>query len=116
LSKDRTTLYIKKNRIITLLNYLAKITKTIIAKRIAYIAKSLIYNKDILNYKQIEDKKQKLSKKFIFNLTYNARIVRNRNDTLSCLLINVKEPFNCISFIQFINILKRLNMLRNIIN
>jgi len=69
-----------------------------------------------LNYKQIEDKKQKLSKKIILNLIYNARIVRNRNNTLSYLLINVKEPFNYISFVQFINIPKRLNMLRNIVN
>jgi len=47
---------------------------------------------------------------------YNAQIIKNRNNTLSCLLIDVKKTFNYVSLTQLINILKKLNILHNIIN
>ena len=54
-NKDR--IISKKYRIITLLNCLVKIAKKIIATKIAYLIENLLYSKNILNYKQIENRK-----------------------------------------------------------
>ncbi len=55
-SKDRTIS--KEYRIITPLNCFVKVAKKIIVTRIIYLAKNSLYNKDILNYKQIRGKKR----------------------------------------------------------
>ncbi len=94
--KNRTIL--KEYCTITLVNCLAKITKRIIATRIAYLAENSLYSKNILNYKQIENKKQKLAINAITNLIHDIQIINNRDNILSCLLIDVKEAFNSISF------------------
>jgi len=94
--KNRTIL--KEYCTITLLNCLAKITKRIIATRIAYLAENSLYSKNILNYKQIENKKQKLAINAITNIIHDIQIINNRDNILSCLLIDVKEAFNSISF------------------
>jgi len=96
-SKDRTIS--KEYRIIILLNCLVKIAKKIVITRIDYLTKNSLYNKDILNYKQIRGKKQRLVIDIALNLVYNAQIIKNRGNTLSCLLINVKEAFNYILLI-----------------
>jgi len=96
-SKDRTIS--KEYRIITPLNCFVKVAKKMIVTRIIYLAKNSLYNKDILNYKQIRGKKQKLIIDVALNLVYNAQIIKNRDNTLSCLLINVEEAFNYISLI-----------------
>jgi hypothetical protein len=75
-----------------------------------------LYSKDILNYKQIKNRKQKSTIDVALNLVYNAQTVKNIDNTLSCLLINVKEIFDYVSFIQLINMLKKLHILRNIVN
>lgn len=113
-SKDKTIS--KEHRIITHLNCLVKITKKITVTRIAYLVENSLYNIDILNNKQIRDKKQKSTIDVALNLVYNAQIVENRDNTLFCSSINVKEAFDYVSFIILINILKKLNILRNIIN
>lgn len=87
-----------------------------IAIKTVYLIGNLLYSKDILNYRQMKDEKQKLIINTTLNLVYNTQIIKNRDNTLLCLLIDIKETFDYISLIQSINILKRLDMLRNIVN
>ncbi len=56
--------------------------------------KNSLYNKDIFNFQQIKDKKQKFAINAILNLVYNAQIIKNKNNILFCLFINIKEVFN----------------------
>jgi len=111
-SKDRTIF--KEYCFIILLNCLAKVAK-VIATRIVYLAKNSLYSKNILDYKQIEDKIQKSTINIVLNLIHNAQIVKNRDNMLFCLLIDVEEAFDYVLLIQLVNILKKLDISINII-
>lgn len=71
------------------------------------MTKKISYSKDIINYKQIRSKKQKLTIDVVLNLIYSVQIVKNRDSMLSCLLIDIKEAYNYISLIQLINIFSK---------
>ena len=88
----------------------------IIATRIAYFAENLLYGKEILDHEQIEDWKQKSTIDAALNLVHNAQMSKNRDNTLLCLLIDVKEAFDHVSLTQLINVLKRLDISRNIVD
>ena len=81
---------------ITLLNCLSKVSKKIIAIRLSYLAEIT----DLLNSDQLEERRQKLTVNAVLSLTHNIQEVNNKDNTLFCLFLDVKEVFNHVTLNQ----------------
>ena len=77
---------------ITLLNCLSKVSKKIIIIRLFYLAEII----DLLNSNQLEERKQRSAVNAALNLTYNIQEANNKDNTLFCLFLDVKEVFNYV--------------------
>jgi len=100
-------------RIITLLNCLDKVAEKIIAVQLSYTAE---INDKLLNFDQMKDRKQRSAIKTVLNLVNNVQMAKSRENTLICLLLDVKEAFDHVTLKQLIKILIKLKVLINLIN
>ncbi len=103
----------KTYRIITLLNCLDKVAEKIIAVQLSYTAE---INDKLLNFHQMKDRKQRSTINAVLNLVHNAQMTKSRENTLICLLLDVKEVFDHVALKQLIKILIRLKISVNLIN
>ncbi len=100
-------------RIITLLNCLDKVAEKIIAVQLSYTAE---INDKLLNFDQMKDRKQRSAIKTVLNLVHNVQMAKSRENTLICLLLDVKEAFDHVTLKQLIKILIKLKISINLIN
>ncbi len=103
----------KTYRIITLLNCLDKVAEKIIAMQLSYTAE---INDKLLNFDQMRDRKQRSAIDAVLNLVHDAQMMKSRENTLICLLLNIKEVFDHVALKQLIKILIRLKISVNLIN
>jgi len=96
----------KTYRIITLLNCSNKVAEKIIAVRLSYTAE---INDKLLNFNQMKDRKQRSA------IVHDAQMTKSRENTLICLLLNIKEAFDHVALKQLIKILIKLKILINLI-
>ncbi len=100
-------------RIITLLNCLDKVAEKIIAVQLSYTAE---INDKLLNFDQMKDRKQRSAIKTVLNLVHSVQMAKSRENTLICLLLDVKEAFDHVTLKQLIKILIKLKISINLIN
>ncbi len=100
-------------RIITLLNCLDKVAEKIIAVQLSYTAE---INDKLLNFDQMKDRKQRSAIDAVLNLVHNVQMAKSRENTLICLLLDVKEAFDHVTLKQLIKILIKLKISINLIN
>ena len=103
----------KTYKIITLLNCLGKVAEKIIAVRLSYTAE---INDKLLNFDQMKDRKQRSAIDAVLNLVHDAQMMKSRENTLICLLLNVKEVFDHVALKQLVKILIKLKISINLIN
>ncbi len=103
----------KTYKIITLLNCLNKVAEKIIAVQLSYIVE---INDKLLNFDQMKDRKQRSAINAILNLVHDVQMMKSRENTLICLLLDVKEVFDHVMLKQLIKILIRLKISVNLIN
>ncbi len=103
----------KTYRIITLLNCLDKIAKKLIAMQLSYTAKR---NDKLLDFDQMRDRKQRSAKDAVLNLVHDAQMAKSRENTLTCLLLDIKDVFDHVTLKQLIKILIKHKILINLIN
>ncbi len=103
----------KTYRIITLLNCLDKVAEKIIAVQLSYTAE---INDKLLNFDQMRGRKQRSAIDAVLNLVHDAQMAKSRENTLICLLLDVKEVFDHVTLKQLIKILIRLKISVNLIN
>jgi hypothetical protein len=103
----------KTYKIIMLLNCLGKIAEKIIVVRLSYTAE---LNDKLLNFDQMRDRKQRSTIDTVLNLIHDAQMTKNYENTLICLLLNVKEVFDHVALKQLVKILIKLKIFINLIN
>ncbi len=106
-------LILKTYRIITLLNCLNKIAKKLIAMQLLYTAKT---NDKLLEFNQMRDRKQRSAIDAVLNLVHDAQMAKSRENTLTCLLLDIKDVFDHVMLKQLIKILIKQKILINLIN
>ena len=105
----------KSYRIITLLNCLKKISKKIIVKRLSYLKQI----SNMLDFDQINERKNQSAIDAILNLTHDIQLTLKQKLITSCLFLNVKKAFDHVSTNQLLIILIKLNLpiqLKNWVN
>ncbi len=102
----------KTYKIITLLNYLGKVAEKIIAVRLSYTAE---INDKLLNFDQMRNRKQRSAINAVLNLVHDVQMTKSRENTLICLLLDVKEAFDHVALKQLIKILIKLKISINLI-
>ncbi len=111
---DKSNYSISKTyRIITLLNCLNKVAEKIIAVQLSYTAE---INDRLLNFDQIKDRKQRSAIDAVLNLVHDVQMMKSWENTLICLLLDVKEVFDHIALRQLVKILIKLKISINLIN
>ncbi len=100
----------KAYRIITLLD---KVAEKIIAVQLSYTAE---INDKLLNFDQMRDRKQRSAIDAVLNLVHDAQMTKSRENTLICLLLDVKEAFDHVALKRLVKILIKLKILINLIN
>jgi len=103
----------KTYRIIMLLNCLNEVAEKIIAVQLSYTAE---INDKLLNFDQIKDRKQRSAINAVLNLVHDVQMMKSQENTLICLLLDVKEVFDYVALKQLIKILIKLKILINLIN
>ncbi len=103
----------KAYRIITLLNCLDKVAEKIIAVQLSYTAE---INDKLLNFNQMKGRKQRLTINAVLNLVHDVQMTKSWENTLICLLLDVKEVFDHVALKQLIKILIKLKISINLIN
>jgi len=73
-------------------------------------------NDKLLNFDQMKGRKQRSAIDAVLNLVHNVQMTKSRENTLICLLLDVKEAFDHITLKQLIKILIKLKILINLIN
>jgi len=104
---------LKAYRIITLLNCLGKVAEKIIAVQLSYTAE---INDKLLNFDQMRGRKQRSAIDAVLNLVHDAQMAKSRENTLTCLLLDVKEVFDHVALKQLVKILIKLKISVNLIN
>ena len=103
----------KAYRIITLLNCLGKVAEKLIAMRLSYTAKT---NDKLLDFDQIRGRKQRSAIDAVLNLVHDAQMAKSRGNTLTCLLLDVKDAFDHVTLKQLVKILIKQKISINLIN
>ena len=78
--------------------------------RLSYISQVT----DLLDIDQMKGKKQRSAIDAVMTLTHDIELVRNQSNTLSCLMLDVKEAFNHISVHQLLTIMYKLQLSKEI--
>ena len=99
---EKSNYFISKlYRIIILLNCLKKISKKIIVKRLLYLKQM----SNMLDFDQIEKRKNRSTIDAILNLTHDIQLILKQKLITLCLFLDVKEAFNHVSTNQLLIIL-----------
>ena len=96
-----------------LLNCLDKVAEKIIAVQLSYTAE---INDKLLDFDQMRDRKQRSAINAVLNLVHDAQMTKSRENTLICLLLDVKEVFDHVALRQLVKILIKLKISVNLIN
>jgi len=70
----------------------------------------------LLDFDQMKDRKQRSAINAVLNLIHDVQIMENLENTLICLLLNIKEAFNHVALKQLVKILIKLKIFINLIN
>jgi len=70
----------------------------------------------LLDFDQMKDRKQRSAINAVLDLIHDVQIMENLENTLICLLLNVKEAFDHVALKQLVKILIKLKILVNLIN
>jgi len=70
-------------------------------------------NDKLLNFDQMRDRKQRSAINAVLNLVHDVQMINSHENTLICLLLDVKEAFDHVALKQLVKILK---ILINLIN
>jgi len=97
----------KAYRIITLLNCLGKVAEKLIATKT---------NDKLLDFDQIGGRKQRSAIDAVLNLVHDAQMAKSRGNTLTCLLLDVKDVFDHVTLKQLVKILIKQKISINLIN
>ncbi len=81
--------------------------------QLSYTAK---INDKLLDFDQMRDRKQRSAINAVLNLVHDAQMTKSRENTLTCLLLNVKDVFDYVTLKQLIKILIQQKILINLIN
>jgi len=73
-------------------------------------------NDKLLNFDQIKDRKQRSAINAVLNLVHDVQMAKSRENTLICLLLDVKEVFDHVALKQLVKILIKLKISVNLIN
>jgi dsDNA-binding SOS-regulon protein len=73
-------------------------------------------NDKLLNFDQMRGRKQRSAIDAVLNLVHNVQMTKNCENTLTCLLLNVKEVFDHVALKQLVKILIKLKIFVNLIN
>jgi len=68
-------------------------------------------NDKLLNFDQMKGRKQRSAINAVLNLVHDVQMTKSRENTLICLLLDVKEAFDHITLKQLIKILIKLKIL-----
>ena len=113
---EKSNYFISKSyRIIILLNCLKKISKKIIVKRLSYLKQI----SNMLDFDQIDERKNRSTIDAVFNLTHDIQLILKQKLITSCLFLNVKKTFDYVLTNQLLIILIKLNLfiqLKNWVN
>ena len=96
----------KTYRMITLLNCLSKVSEKIITIRLSYLAEIT----DLLNSDQLEERRQRSAVDAVLSFIHDIQKANNKDNTLFCLFLDVKEVFNHVSLNQLLQIMQQLNL------
>ena len=102
----------KTYRIITLLNCLGKISEKIIVIRLSYLKQI----SNMLNFDQIDERKNRSVIDVVLNLIHDIQIALKQKLITSCLFLDVKGAFDHVSTQQLLIIMTRLNLPNQIKN
>jgi len=72
-------------------------------------------NDKLLDFNQMRDRKQRSVIDVVLNLVHDVQMTKSRENTLICLLLDVKEAFDHVALKQLIKILIKLKILINLI-
>jgi len=72
-------------------------------------------NDKLLDFDQMRDRKQRSVIDAVLNLVHDVQMTKSRENTLICLLLDVKEAFDHVALKQLIKILIKLKILINLI-
>lgn len=61
-------------------------------------------------------KRQRSAIDALLNLIYDAQMTKNRGNTITCLLLNVKGAFDYVALIQLIKLMIKLKIFASLIN
>ena len=101
----------KAYRIIMLFNCLKKISEKIIATRLSHF----VEYSNLLQNKQIKDRKNRFAIDAFLCLLHDIQNAKNSKNVFSCLFLDVKDAFNHVSAKRFIAILLKLKMSNQLI-
>jgi len=73
-------------------------------------------NNKLLNFDQMKDRKQRSAINAVLSLVHDAQMTKSWENTLICLLLDVKEVFDHVALRQLVKILIKLKILINLIN
>jgi hypothetical protein len=73
-------------------------------------------NDKLLDFDQMKDRKQRLTINAVLNLIHDAQMMKIHENTLICLLLNIKEAFDYVALKQLVKILIKLKIFINLIN
>ncbi len=87
---------------------MTKTAEKIIATRLAYLASTI----NIVNFNQIDSRKQISAIDTIMSLIHDIQLAKNENKITSVLFMNVKEAYDHVSCNQLLKICKNLDLSR----
>jgi len=64
----------------------------------------------------MKDRKQRSAINAVLNLIHDVQMMKNHENTLICLLLNIKEALNHVVLKQLVKILIKLKIFINLIN
>ncbi len=73
-------------------------------------------NDKLLDFDQMRDRKQRSVINAVLNLVHDAQIAKSRENTLTCLLLDIKDVFDHMTLKQLIKILIKQKISINLIN
>ena len=101
----------KAYRMITLLNYLDKISEKIMTTRLSYWAETT----NLLYHKQMNGRKQRSAIDAAMCLTHDIQQALNNNNVLSALFLNVKDAFDHVSLNQLLKVMQKLHLPKTVL-
>jgi len=107
---NRKASLFKSYRVISLLNSMAKTAEKIIASRLAYLANTT----NIVNFDQMNSRKQISAIDAVMSLIHDIQLAKNENKITSVLFMDVKGVYDHVSCNQLLKICKNLDLSKSL--